>query len=170
MTSRGAHPSRSAKRIVASYDSYPQVQRVVDALADQRFPVEGLAIVGAGLESVEQVTGRRGFGRAAGEGAVSGAVVGALVGWLMGLFSIVVPTTTPALVALWSAVLGAVVGALIGLVVGFVGKAAERGSRDFSSVTAVRAQRYDLLALDEIAIDAERAIAEIDADRTGTGR
>lgn len=170
MTSYASPPSRSAKRIVASYDSYPDVQRVVDALADHRFPVEGLAIVGAGLQSVEQITGRRGFTRAAAEGAGSGALVGALVGWFVVLFSVADPVTSLALLALWSAVIGAAVGALIGLVLGVLGKAVEGGRRDFSSVAAVRAERYDLLAIDEVAVDAERAIAELDLPSGGGKR
>lgn len=51
--------------VVASYPEYAGAQYAVDALSDQRFPVDRLAIVGAGLQSFEQVTGRKGYGKAA---------------------------------------------------------------------------------------------------------
>ena len=38
-----------------------EAQHAVDTLSDQRFPVDRLAIVGAGLQSFEQITGRRGY-------------------------------------------------------------------------------------------------------------
>jgi hypothetical protein len=81
----------STREVVASYPDYAGAQYAVDALSDQRFPVERLAIVGAGLQSFEQVTGRKGYGKAAAQGLVTGAVVGAALGWLLGLFTVVQP-------------------------------------------------------------------------------
>ena len=46
------------RRVVASYESYAEAQAAVDALSDQRFPVERLSIVGSDLRIVEQITGR----------------------------------------------------------------------------------------------------------------
>ncbi|MBW0089346.1 glycine zipper family protein [Pseudonocardia sp. KRD-184] len=146
-------------RVIASYPTYDEAQYTVDALADRRFPVSGLAIVGANLQSYEQVTGRRGYGRAGGESAVNGALVGALVGWLLGVFSLVQPLVSALLLAL----VGVVLGALVGLLLGFLAHALSGGRRDFSSVSSVRAERYDILALAEIADEAEAAVADVPA-------
>lgn len=145
-------------RVVASFPDYAGAQYAVDALADRRFPVDGLAIVGANLQSFEQVTGRRGYGRAALEGATSGALVGVLLGWLLGLFSIVTPLVSALVLGFW----GAVIGAVVGLLVGLAGHAITGGRRDFSSISSVRAERYDVLAAAEIADEAERAIAALE--------
>ncbi|MDN5750482.1 MAG: glycine zipper family protein [Pseudonocardia sp.] len=144
-------------RVVASFPDYAGAQYTVDALADRRFPVDGLAIVGANLQSFEQVTGRRGYGRAALEGVTSGALVGVLVGWLFGLFSFVAPLVSALVLGFW----GVVIGGVVGLVVGLVGQAMSGGRRDFSSISSVRAERYDVLAAAEIADVAERAITEL---------
>ena len=147
----------AAGRTVASFPSYEQAQYAVDALSDRRFPVEQLTIVGSNLRSVEQVTGRRDYLRAAVDGALSGAIVGALIGWLLGLFSLIEPLISAVLLALWGVVIGGVLGALIGL----IGHALTRGRRDFSSVSSVQADRYDIIASPTTAEDAERELAEI---------
>ena len=147
----------AAGRTVASFPSYEQAQYAVDALSDRRFPVEQLTIVGSNLRSVEQVTGRRDYLRAAVDGALSGAIVGALIGWLLGLFSLIEPLISAVLLALWGVVIGGVLGALIGL----IGHALTRGRRDFSSVSSVQADRYDIIASPTVAEDAERELAEI---------
>ncbi|MHA6783275.1 general stress protein [Pseudonocardia saturnea] len=73
------HTVRNPGKVVATYRDHAEAQRIVDALADRHFPVGGLAIVGANLQSYEQITGRRGFARAAAaaSGLTSGAVTGA---------------------------------------------------------------------------------------------
>lgn len=147
----------AAGRTVASFPSYEQAQYAVDALSDRRFPVEQLTIVGSNLRSVERVTGRRDYLRAAVDGALSGAIVGALIGWLLGLFSLIEPLVSAVLLALWGVVIGGVVGALLGL----IGHALTRGRRDFSSVSSVQADRYDIIAAAPVADDAERELAEI---------
>ena len=147
----------AAGRTVASFPSYEQAQFAVDALSDRRFPVEQLAIVGSNLRSVERVTGRRDYLRAAVDAALSGAIVGALIGWLLGLFSLIEPLISAVLLALWGVLIGGVLGALIGL----IGHALTRGRRDFSSVSSVQADRYDIVASPTVAEDAERELAEI---------
>lgn len=47
---------QSARRVVASYKSYRDAEQAVNDLADHRFPVERVAIVGRELELVQQVT------------------------------------------------------------------------------------------------------------------
>jgi hypothetical protein len=126
---------------VVSYRTYPEAERAVDLLSDQGFPVQHSAIVGRGLNSFEQVTGRLTTGRAAGRSAVSGAVLGALFGWVFGLFDWVDPLVAGLLLALYGAVLGAVLGALVGLIT----HALTGGRRDFSSVTNLRADHYEVL-------------------------
>lgn len=145
--------------VVASYPEYAGAQYAVDALSDQRFPVNRLAIVGAGLESFEQVTGRKGYGKAAAGGFATGALIGATVGWLLGLFTVVQPLLVSAIVlALW----GVIIGGVIGIALGLIGHAMSRGRRDFSSVSTVRAQRYDVLADVDVADEARRVLARTD--------
>ncbi|MCT2279576.1 glycine zipper family protein [Micromonospora chalcea] len=127
--------------VIASYSSYAEAERAVDYLSDQKFPVERTAIVGRGLSSFEQVTGRLTIWRAAAQGAASGTVLGALFGWLFGLFDWVNPLISSLLLALYGAIFGAVLGALLGM----LGHALTGGRRDFSSITGMRADSYDIL-------------------------
>lgn len=158
----------TTREVVASYPDYAGAQYAVDALSDQRFPVERLAIVGAGLQSFEQITGRKGYGKAAAGGLATGAVVGAAVGWLLGLFSVVQPLVSAIVLAIW----GVVIGGVIGIVVGLIAHALSGGRRDFSSVSTVRAQRYDVLAEADVAQEAQGALAGINppAARSGDRR
>ncbi|CAA9384622.1 MAG: Putative transmembrane protein [uncultured Nocardioides sp.] len=123
---------------LAVYDTYEEAQRAVDHLSDKDFPVENLMIVGTDLKRVERVTGRLSWGRVALAGAVTGLWFGVFVGLIF---------------ALWveeGGVLGillstALFGALFGVVWALIGYGATRGRRDFSSVTAVVATRYEVL-------------------------
>lgn len=143
------------RRTIASFERYEDAQAAVDLLSDRGFPVERLAIVGEGLRTIEQVTGRRGLGNAAGDGAMAGGLAGALLGFLFGLFSIAEPLVSGLLLALWGLLIGAAIGALWGLLMhSLLG-----GRRDFSSVNAVRAQRYDVIADQEVADDALSLLA-----------
>ena len=65
--------------VVGTYDDYPAAQRAVHYLADEKFPVEHLAIVGSDLRQVERVTGRLTWGKAALGGLASGAWLGLFV-------------------------------------------------------------------------------------------
>jgi hypothetical protein len=76
---RGMPVEAQRRRVVASFSSYRDAERAVDFLSDQRFPVQRLAIVGRDLQTVEQVTGRMGDGKAALAGAAQGAPLGLLV-------------------------------------------------------------------------------------------
>lgn len=138
--------------LVASYDSYPDAQKAVDRLADRRFPVERLTIVASDLRIVEQVTGRLGYAGAMAQGALAGAVPGAFFGFILGLFGVITPLVSGFVLAAWGLVIGAAIGALVGL----VGHAAMGGQRDFSSVSGLRAARYDLMAAADVAAEARR--------------
>jgi hypothetical protein len=144
-------PAFAAWNTVARFDDYETAQRAVDRLSDDGFPVETLDIVGSDLRLVERVTGRLTKTRAAGAGAISGAWLGLLIGILLGLF------TTGA----WLGVVlgGVAIGAVWGAVFGFAAHAATRGQRDFRSVRALSATRYDLIARDGTA---ERARTMLD--------
>jgi hypothetical protein len=155
-SSNGGSPGR---RVIATYSSYAEAERAVDHLSDQGFPVERTAIVGDGLQFVEQVTGRMTSGQAALRGAASGALVGALIGWLFGIFDWVDPIETGLFLALNGLWIGAIVGALTGLLM----HALTRGRRDFASVSAMRAQRYSVVADEEVAEEAARVLANIEA-------
>jgi hypothetical protein len=122
---------------LARFPSYAGAQHLVDRLSDAKFPVERMRIVGNGIRTVERVTGRMTKGRAALYGAGSGAWFGLFIGLLFGLFTI-----GPA----WIGVLLTTVllGAVFGAVAGFVGHWATRGVRDFSSVSGLEADEYEV--------------------------
>ena len=140
------------RRVVGSYASYAEAQRAVDLLSDQGFPVERVSIVGHDLEYVEQVTGRMTTARAALNGTAQGALLGLLFALLLGLFF----TVAAAYIALL--LFGVVAGAVLGAIIGAILHAAVGGERDFSGVGAMRANRYDVMADDEVADDASRLL------------
>lgn len=130
-----------AREVVASFTTYADAVRAVDALADVDFPVEYAQIVAHDLIFVEQVTGRETTGRAMARAAASGLVFGALFGLLFGLLAWRDPVASGFILALY----GAVLGALVGAVVGAVGHRSTGGRRDFSSVGAMRAGGFDVV-------------------------
>lgn len=147
---RPLDPVSAAWNTVARFDDYETAQRAVDRLSDDGFPVEHLDIVGSDLKLVERVTGRLTTGRAAAAGAASGAWFGLFVGLLLGLFSN----------SAWFGLIitGLVIGAVWGAIFGYLGHAAFRGTRDFSSTQALVASRYDIVARDGQAEAARTAI------------
>ena len=156
--------SATARRVVASYDSYAEAERAVDFLADQEFQVERAAIVAQGLRFVEQVTGRMTYWQAAVRNALSGAVIGVLFGWIFGLFNLIDPLAASVTLALYGLIFGAVVGALIGLVV----HAMSGGRRDFASIGQIQAERYEVLVDGELADDAARLLEGMPARGSGS--
>ncbi|CAJ61253.1 MULTISPECIES: general stress protein [Frankia] len=147
--------------MVATFSTYADAERAVDRLADLHFPVERTAIVGRDLHTVEKVTGRLTWASAAGRSALAGAVTGALIGWIFGLFNWINPVQAAALLALYGAIFGAVLGALMGLLM----YAFSRGRRDFVSVSALSADRYDLLVDADVAHEAARLLAQTEFGR-----
>ena len=123
--------------LLASFADYVDAQRLVDRMSDDGFPVESVRIVGEGVRTVEQVTGRMTRGRAAASGAAGGAWFGVLIGLLFGLF-------TAGAGWLWLLLLSLLIGAFWGAVFGFVAHWSTRGQRDFSSVMTLQAQRYEV--------------------------
>ncbi len=140
---------------LGSFPQYEHAQAAVDHLSDTGFPVEKVAIVGADLRLVEQVTGRLTRGRAAAAGAASTAWLGFLFGFFVGLFA----DSSTAVFGL--ALYGLVFGALAGAVLGFAAHAATGGRRDFSSMTGIAATRYEVLVDPAAAGEAERLLAQM---------
>lgn len=141
---------------LGSYSSYAEAEELVDYLADQRFPVEQVTVVGHGLQSVEEVTGRLTTAGAMLRAAVSGALVGALLGWVFGLLDLVNPLVASAWLALYGLLIGAVIGGLFGL----LAQVATGGRRDFSSIGSVRATSYEVRVEAAVAAEAARLLEE----------
>ena len=127
---------------VASFATYPEAQRAVDALSDQGFPVQHLAIIGTDLRQVERITGRMSWGRAAMSGAMSGLWIGVFFGLIMS----VAGSNGPRL-NFWACVL---LGVLWGIVFQLFSYALTRGRRDFTSISQVVASRYSIIAAREV--------------------
>ncbi|MEV6283774.1 general stress protein [Kribbella sp. NPDC051770] len=123
---------------VGAFSSYADAQRAVDYLSDNGFPVENLTIIGSDLKQVEKVVGRVTKWKAALGGAGTGAWFGALVGLLLSLFA---ESGTQILVVIaW----GLLYGAIFGAVWGFVAHLFSFGQRDFATVGATVASRFDV--------------------------
>jgi hypothetical protein len=153
-TARGEPPARTT---VETYESYADAERAVDFLSDKEFPVERVAIVGTGLKTVEQVAGRLTTGRAALAGAGQGAMIGLLFALLLGLFFTVAEDF------LGVVLYGLVAGALFGASFAAVAQYATRGRRDFASVTAMTAERYELQVDHEVSARAKQLLLELPA-------
>ncbi|MEV1328751.1 general stress protein [Micromonospora costi] len=138
---------------IGSYPDYPSAQRVVDYLADNRFPVEHSAIVGTNLTLVETVLGRMTTARAALIGAGTGAWFGLFIGLLFGIFT----------VGNWLGVIvvGLVVGAIWGAVFGAVAHAMTGGQRDFTSASSLRAGQYAVIVDASLADQARQLLGRL---------
>jgi hypothetical protein len=117
------------------FGSYEEAQQLVDRLSDVGFRIEQVRIVGTGLRSIEQVTGRLTKGRAAAGGAFTGAWFGLLIGLLFAIFT-VGPFGLGVLLS------SLIFGVLWGVVFGFVAHWTTRGRRDFSSIRNLEARSY----------------------------
>lgn len=148
MTDPAASPSTpTGFEVLAEVSSYSEAQAIVDRLSDEGFPVDQVRIVGTGIHSVEQVTGRLTKGRAALLGAGSGAWLGLFIGLLFSIFAIGPAWFTVLLVSL-------LIGAFWGAVFGFVAHWASGGRRDFSSVKTMEATRYEVQVSASVAAQA----------------
>ena len=144
------------RRTVASYTEYADAERAVDRLSDQGFAVERSAIIGTGLRSVEQVTGRMTVGRAALVGAGEGMLVGTLFALLFGVF-FSGPDFGELLV--YSLLVGASFGGLTGAIV----QAITGDTRNFASSMTVATDHYEVQVDEDVAADAERILASMPA-------
>lgn len=146
-------PGLPTGMVVGTYDEYPPAQKAVDYLADHKFPVEHLAIVGSDLRQVERVTGRLTWGKAALGGLASGAWLGLFVGLLLGLFT----DEGWGQIILFSVAWGAVFMAVLGV----AGYAFTGGRRDFTSKSVTIAGRYEIYCQHQHAEDARNLLAKL---------
>src|SRR5882762_7081683 len=72
--------------VLGTYDTYPEAQSVVDRLAKADFAVAQVSIVGNDLKTVERVTRKLSWNRAALEGLLSGAWFGLFLGLVFSIF------------------------------------------------------------------------------------
>jgi hypothetical protein len=128
---------------VASFDDYTDAQAAVDTLAAADFPVRRASIVGSDLKSVERITGRMSYGRAAAGGALSGAWLGLFFGLLL-----IIVSPQSGFVFVGAA---ALIGAAFGMLFNVVTYAARRRRRDFSSIAQIVASSYAVIVEPELA-------------------
>lgn len=156
-----AYPTLPKGETVASFETYAEAQAAIDTLSKADFPVKELAIVGTDLTSVERITGRLSWGRAAGAGALSGAWFGTFLGLLFFIFA----PTGASLGILGSAIL---IGAGFGMIFSVVSYAANRRRRDFTSVAQVLATRYLIIAEPAHVTRARQVLGTSDVAATAT--
>lgn len=148
------YPTLPKGETIASYETYQEAQSAVDKLAKAEFPVKELSIVGHDLTTVERITGKLTWGRAAGAGALSGAWFGTFLGLLLFIFS------PEAIGILGAAIL---IGAGFGMIFSVVSYSLNRRRRDFTSVMQVLATRYAIIGDPEHVSRARNVLGVTDA-------
>ena len=137
--------------VLGTYDTYLEAQERVDHLAKADFPVGKVSIVGNDLKSVERVTRKLSWTRAALEGALSGAWFGLFIGVVLTFFSPVIN---------WGFFLAAIlIGAAFGMLFRLVSYGISRRSRDFESVNQVLASNYQVIVDPDLLERARDALA-----------
>jgi hypothetical protein len=134
-------PTMPKGETVAGFETYAEAQDAVDRLSKAEFPVKELAIIGTDLTTVERITGRLTWSRAAGAGAISGAWFGLFLGLLFFIFA----PSGASLGILGAAVL---IGAGFGMIFSVVTYSVNRRRRDFTSNIQVLARRYAIIITD----------------------
>ncbi|NHU85529.1 ECF transporter S component [Kocuria sp. JC486] len=139
---------------IGSFERYADAQTVVDHLSDQQFDVQHVSIVGRDLTSVERVTGRLTYPRVALASALQGAMFGLFFGVILAMFG----------GSGWGAsvLLTVLMGAAFWVILGVAGFAAQRGRRDFTSVSTVAASRYEVVVKSDLAGQARGLVAGLD--------
>lgn len=147
---------------IGSYTSYLDAQKAVDYLADEKFPVRHVSIVGNDLKMVERVTGKLSYPRVALSGAMTGAWFGLFIGVMLSFFDGGGGAGGPYL-NVFTAVL---MGAAFWMLFAIIGYAAQRGKRDFTSTNQVLATSYDVIVTPDVAMDARRLLAQLPMNST----
>lgn len=124
--------------MLGTYETYDEALAVVDRLAKAEFEVKQVSIVGSDLHTVERVTGKMTYGRAALAGAASGVWFGLFLGLLLFIFS----ESGNNIVYVGAAIL---IGAGFGMLFGLVSYALNRRRRDFTSIHQVIAGKYEVM-------------------------
>ena len=142
---------------IGSYISYLDAQKAVDYLADEKFPVRHVSIVGNDLKMVERVTGKLSYPRVALTGAMTGAWFGLFIGVMLSFFDSSSNAGAP-YINVFTAVL---MGAAFWMLFAIIGYAAQRGKRDFTSTNQVLASSYDVIVTPDVAMEARRLLAQL---------
>lgn len=137
---------------VAEFSTYEEAQAAVDYLADNKFAVQNLLIVGTNLKLLERVTGRRTWASVLGEGVLSGITTGMLVGLMLVLF---VGDGNFAMLYV-----GLAMGIAFGVIARVLGHALSGGKRDFNSARVTVATSYEVLAEHKVAQQARDMLNE----------
>ena len=146
-----AQPTLPRGAVLGTYETYLEAQRIVDRLSKADLDVATLAIVGNDLKTVERITGKLSYARAAGGGAASGAWFGLFLGVVFLLFA---PSSSLSIVAA-----AALIGAGFGMLFGIVSYALNRRRRDFTSVNQVLASNYQVVIEPELLATAQQLLA-----------
>ena len=136
---------------VGIYNSYADAQKAVDYLADEKFEVQNLAIVGTDLKSVERVLGRRNWGTVVTQGMQSGVSTGLLVALVLLIFA--QPASFLVLLTVSLAI-----GIALGIGFSAAAYAMSRGKRDFTSITQTVATKYEVLCEHKVAAQAREML------------
>ncbi|SOE64406.1 hypothetical protein SAMN06296378_1380 [Salinibacterium xinjiangense] len=147
-------PSVPKGDVLGTYDTYLEAQSVVDRLSKADFEVARLSIVGNDLKTVERVTGKQTYGRAAIAGAASGAWLGLFLGLIFTLFT---PPSTQTFGIVGAALL---IGAGFGMIFSIVTYTISRRRRDFTSTHQVLASNYQIIIDPELTAKAQQALQE----------
>ena len=147
-------PSVPKGDVLGTYDTYLEAQSVVDRLSKADFEVAKLSIVGNDLKTVERVTGKQTYGRAAVAGAASGAWLGLFLGLIFTLFT---PPSTQTFGIVGAALL---MGAGFGMIFSIVTYTISRRRRDFTSTHQVLASNYQIIIDPELTAKAQQALQE----------
>ena len=140
--------------VLGTYETYLEAQQVVDKLARADFDVRQLSIIGSDLKTIERVTGRMSYPRAAIGGAATGAWFGLFAGVLLFTF-----TTTPNYTYALAVIL---IGAAFGMLFGLVSYAVRRRTRDYTSTQQVVATSYQVLAPSSLIVRAQELLQRPD--------
>ncbi|GAA5028589.1 general stress protein [Microbacterium fluvii] len=121
---------------VASFPTYEGAQKAVSALIAAEIPAREIAIVGNQLRSIERITGRLGYARAARSGAVNGLFLGFLFAaiFVLGMPSVQIQVFVGVLL----------IGIAIGMMTSIVSYSIIRRRRDYASVMQVLADHYEV--------------------------
>ena len=136
-------------QVIASFSRYVDAQHAVDHLSDEEFDVSALSIVGHDLATLEKVTGRLTYPRVAMMAAGQGAFFGLFFGLILTLFGGGGPMAILLIVIL---------GAAFWMLLGVISYAAQRGRRDFTSMSTIVATRYEVRARGDVAARAGAAL------------
>jgi hypothetical protein len=151
-------PSIPVGDVLGTYDTYPEASAIVDRLSKAEFDVKQLSIIGNDLKTVERVTGKLSYGRAALAGAASGAWLGLFFGLVLTIFG---PVSAQTLTLVGAAL---IIGAGFGMIFGIVTYAVNRRRRDFTSTHQVIASNYQIIIDPQLTAKAQQTLAEHPAE------